>query len=123
MAIFDFDLTQYFEGYRYIAVMAKYLRTKDRQTRVKVASELNIPITTYRRLEEDKNFKNEVIIKKVANHFNLVLNVDYEFISKINDDFMNFATALTLVTLNIKEKVCQINANFDTCRNSLLLIQ
>lgn len=123
MAIFDFNLTQYFEGYRYIAVMAKYLRTKDRQTRVKVASELNIPITTYRRLEEDKNFKNEVIIKKVANHFNLELNVDYEFISKINDDFNEFYNSTYFGDIEYQEKMyAKLMLNFDACQNSLLLI-
>ncbi|HHU56469.1 MAG TPA: helix-turn-helix transcriptional regulator, partial [Acholeplasmataceae bacterium] len=115
MAIFDFNLTQYFEGYRYIAVMAKYLRTKNRQTRVKVASELNIPITTYRRLEEDKNFRNEAIIKKVANHFNLEMKVDYEFISKINDDFNEFYNSTYFGDIEYQEKMyTKLMLNFDS---------
>lgn len=123
MAIFDFELTKYFEGYRYITTMAKYLRTTSRLTRVKVAQVLNVPITTYRRLEEDVNFRNEDIIKLVANHFHIEMKIDYELISKVNDDFNEFYSSTYFGDIDYQEKMYRkLMTNLNQCQNSLLII-
>jgi transcriptional regulator with XRE-family HTH domain len=123
MAIFDFELLTYFEGYRYITSMAKYLRIKNKMTRIKVSQDLKIPITSYRRLEEDRNYKNESSIKKVANYFNIAIDIDKDLILKVNDDFNEFYNCTFFGDIVFQQRMYnKLMLNYEQCKDNILLI-
>ncbi len=122
MFIFEFNLQDYFKSYRYITSLVRFFREKQDLTRLKVSKDLDIPFTSYRRIEEDPNFKNINYINRVADYFNINRNISNELVSNLNTSLERFYHALIYGFKDIEEPYQRIISLEDECKHSFLMI-
>lgn len=122
MFVFKFDLEDYFKNNRYITSLVKYFREKNKLTRLKVSKDLDIPFTTYRRIEEDSNFKNSKYINLVADYFNINQNINDELITNLNYNLGLFFHSIIYGYRNIEQPYQNIIRLEEECKQSFLMI-
>jgi hypothetical protein len=123
MTIYDFSLKSYFEGFKNIKTLVRYRRSSRGLTKVKVSADLNIPFTTYRRLEDDPNYKNEETLHKTAEFFNIDYNIDSVLVRSIHDAFNDFFNYTYFGNIKNQEKVFnKLMSKYDNCKNNILLV-
>lgn len=120
--VFKIELERYFNDYRYVTSLVKYLRSKQKLTRIKVANDLRIPFTSYRRIEEDPNFKNVEYISRVVKYFNINDNFDIELIKKLDNDLALFIHSILYGYKDFITFYYEIISHKEKCKNSFLMI-